>query len=129
MIRKVEKNETLAAADLAGKFVFKEGPLVIPGNVSRPHLVTGSSKNRIYLRKAEYDRPARREGRLYVLAPLGEWEEECYWDVKSVVMVCDTFEEAQRVVTAGKKAHDVWTAAVKQLEQRVHGAFLTDIFG
>ena len=121
MIRKISNLKD--CSELVGKFVFKAGPYDVACSLSRPHLVTKTAKTRIYLSRSELDYEKRRPDGSRPLSPVSGWEEESYCDMKSIVVACDTFDEAQHVYDVATASVEAWFKARKELDLKAKADF------
>jgi hypothetical protein len=129
MIRILRKGETAAehASELVGKFVGKEGIMNFR-SYSRPMFVTGYGGNRLYVKLSlvEHRTVAEDDARLL---PPDEWEEEAHIQFKSVAYVCDTIEECERMMQAGRRAMRIWQDGIAQIKRdtaEVYAELVTD---
>lgn len=123
MIRILGKNEAAAEhpSDLVGRYVGKEGVMRFR-TYGRPALVTGYSGGRLYIRPAQVNMKAR-DGDGSFFLPEQEWDEEEYIQMKSVAYVCDTVDECEMVMVAGRKAIRIWQEGEAQIKRDIDQVF------
>ena len=91
--------ELPAAAELVGKFVLKDGGLIIPV-LGAPRRVTAVTGSRLYVEGA----PMTTSGGQFVPDLKREIEVDGYWSISTVTASCDTIEEVCFLLNARQEA-------------------------
>ena len=122
MLKILNKGEAPAEhpSELVGRFVGKEGVMQFRG-YGRPMLVTGYSGGRLYVKVGIID--SKPLGEDATMRPTDEWDEDAYIQMSSVAYVCDTIEECNAMLRAGRRSLKIWQEGERRIKAECDQVF------